>query len=207
MPISGDASGISKMVTMVTSTAKNSFSLLLTVRRDFMRMRRSFLVVSNAMMGGCISGTRDMYVYAATATAPSRCGASFIVRKMEVGPSAPPMMPMEAASFGLKPMNRAMKNVAATPTWAAAPRSRVRGAASSGPKSVRAPTPRKMMGGKISALMPSPIQSYRPPWMEVTSSSWVCWPTATYLPAAETTRGSSFCVFRSTGTRLPLVSK
>ena len=38
------------------------------------------------------------------------------------------MMPMEADSWGLKPMNRAMKNVAATPTWAAAPRRRVRGA-------------------------------------------------------------------------------
>lgn len=59
------------------------------------------------------------------------------------------------------------------------------------------------MGGKISALMPRPIQSYRPPWMEVIMNSRVCWPTATYLPAAETTRGSSLSVFRSTRNRLP----
>ena len=36
-----------------------------------------------------------MYEYAATAIGPSSSGASFEVTKMAVGPSAPPMMPME----------------------------------------------------------------------------------------------------------------
>ena len=35
--------------------------------------------------------------------APSRWGARIAARKIEVGPSAPPMMPMAAASWGLKP--------------------------------------------------------------------------------------------------------
>ena len=91
-----------------------------------------------------------------------------MVRKMDVGPSAPPMMPIDAASCLEKPMNKAIKKVAATPTWAAAPSKSVLGAASRGPKSVNAPTPRKMMGGKISALTPKPSQSYNPPLMEAT---------------------------------------
>ncbi len=33
----------------------------------------------------------------------NKCGASLLVRKMAVGPSAPPMIPMEPASCGLKP--------------------------------------------------------------------------------------------------------
>mgnify|MGYP000199289027 CR=1 FL=1 len=41
-----------------------------------------------------------------------------------------------------------------TPNWAAAPRNRVLGLASRGPKSVRAPSPRKIRGGMISHWMP-----------------------------------------------------
>ena len=41
------------------------------------------------------------------ATGPMRCGASLAVRKIEVGPSAPPMMPMDEASCGVKPRARA----------------------------------------------------------------------------------------------------
>ncbi|MPM24132.1 hypothetical protein SDC9_70613 [bioreactor metagenome] len=37
------------------------------------------------------------------ATAPNNCGASFDVRKIAVGPSAPPIIPIEAASLGAKP--------------------------------------------------------------------------------------------------------
>jgi hypothetical protein len=72
---------------------------------------------------------------------------------MEVGPSAPPMMPMEAASAGVKPMSLAIRKVAKTPNCAAAPRKRVLGLASRGPKSVSAPRPRKIRGGKISSLI------------------------------------------------------
>ena len=68
-----------------------------------MRMRRSFLVVIRSMIGRWITGTRAMYEYADTAMAPIRCGASFDDRKMAVGPSAPPMMPIAPDSAGVKP--------------------------------------------------------------------------------------------------------
>ena len=68
---------------------------------------------------------------------------------MAVGPSAPPMIPMLAASFMSKPMKSSCmkRNVAKIPSWAAAPKSRLLGLAISGPKSVMAPTPRKMRQG------------------------------------------------------------
>src|SRR5205809_373332 len=37
----------------------------------------SWSVVSQRMIGGCINGTKDIYEYAATETAPSKCGANF----------------------------------------------------------------------------------------------------------------------------------
>ena len=77
-----------------------------------------------------------------------------LVMNMEVGPSAPPMMPIEAASCEVKPSQTAPMKVANTPNCAAPPRMRVFGRAMSGPKSVRAPTPRKMSGGKISSSTP-----------------------------------------------------
>ena len=42
---------------------------------------------------------------------PMRWGASLAVRKMDVGPSAPPIMAMEAASLGKKPRARAPSRV------------------------------------------------------------------------------------------------
>jgi len=45
------------------------------------------------------------------AMGPMRCGASFAVKKMDVGPSAPPMIPIEAASLGANPKKRAPKKV------------------------------------------------------------------------------------------------
>lgn len=71
---------------------------------------------------------------------------------MVVGPSAPPMIPMEAASGIEKPRRIAPKNVTYTPNWAAAPNRSVLGLAIQGPKSVMAPTPMKMMGGSKSHL-------------------------------------------------------
>ena len=66
---------------------------------------------------------------------------------MAVGPSAPPMMPMEAASGPVKPSSTAPKKATNTPNCAAAPSSRLLGFASRGPKSVMAPTPRKISEG------------------------------------------------------------
>ena len=69
---------------------------------------------------------------------------------MAVGPSAPPIMPMEAASWAVKsPEPMAPMKVIKIPNWAAAPNSKDLGLAIKGPKSVIAPTPRKISGGKI----------------------------------------------------------
>ena len=77
-----------------------------------------------------------------------KSGASLEVSQMAVGPSAPPTMPMEAATLGSKPKRpMAIKKAAKMPSWAAAPSSRLLGLASSGPKSVMAPTPRKIREG------------------------------------------------------------
>ena len=64
------------------------------------------------------------------------------------------MIPIAPDSAVEKPSRMAPTKVANTPNWAAAPSSRVRGLAISGPKSVSAPTPMKISGGKISSVMP-----------------------------------------------------
>ena len=87
--------------------------------------------------------------------APSNSGANFEATYIEVGPSAPPIIPIAAACFKLKSkiprdVNAiAPNNVAKIPNCAAAPRSNVLGFASSGPKSVIAPTPIKIINGAI----------------------------------------------------------
>ncbi len=102
-----------------------------------------------------MTGTRAMYEYAAMATGLSICGAMRVATRMEVGPSAPPTMPMLPASCALKPSRIAPMKVTNMPSCAAAPRSRDFGLAISGPKSVIAPTPRKISGGSM------PISSSR----------------------------------------------
>ena len=73
--------------------------------------------------------------------------ASLEAVRIAVGPSAPPITPMAAASEGLKPRTSAIRNAAKMPIWAAAPSNRDVGLASRGPKSVIAPIPMKMMDG------------------------------------------------------------
>ena len=98
---------------------------------------------------------------------PSSSGASLLVRKMAVGPSAPPMIPMDAACAGEKPkMGRSScvtRKVAKMPICAAAPSRRLLGLAIRGPKSVMAPTPRNMRHGYTPALTPMYSMSNRPP--------------------------------------------
>ncbi len=74
---------------------------------------------------------------------------SLLARKMEVGPSAPPMMEMAAAAISLKPRAIAPKYAAKIPNCAAAPRRKLLGLAIRGPKSVMAPTPIKIREGRI----------------------------------------------------------
>ena len=85
-----------------------------------------------------------------TAVMPSSSGASWAERKMVVGPSAPPMMPIDAASGSSKtPVASAPQKATNMPTCAAAPSSSVLGLEMTGLKSVSAPSPRKMIGGRM----------------------------------------------------------
>ena len=112
------------------------------------------------MIGGWMIGTRAIYEYAATATAPRSFGDSLLVRKIDVGPSAPPMIPMEAASFRSNSIpifarTRAPIRAKKMPNWAAAPSNADFGLASSGPKSVMAPTPMKISSGNTPVSIPT----------------------------------------------------
>ena len=73
---------------------------------------------------------------------------------IEVGPSAPPIIPIEAESRWLNPRASAPRYVRNIPTWAAAPRSRDFGLEISEEKSVSVPIPRKISGGNIPAVTP-----------------------------------------------------
>ena len=53
----GAAEGTSSATKMVTTMGKMIFSFLLTSRRGFITIWRSFSVVSSFMMGGWITGT------------------------------------------------------------------------------------------------------------------------------------------------------
>ena len=101
-----------------------------------------------------------MYEYAAIAIEPNNLGDSWLERKIAVGPSAPPMIPIEAASLRLKSIPgtqfsaNAPSNVAKIPNWAAPPNNAVLGLANIGPKSVMAPMPIKISSGKIPVVIP-----------------------------------------------------
>ena len=88
------------------------------------------------------------------AIGPISAGASRLAVKIAVGPSAPPMMPIDAALCGEKPSARAPRKVMKMPICAAAPSSRLFGFESSAAKSVIAPMPRKMSGGKMPERTP-----------------------------------------------------
>ena len=78
-------------------------------------------------------------------------------RNIVVGPSAPPMMPMDAASLveksipisGTRLIASAPQKATNMPTCAAPPRSSVLGFAIIGVKSVSAPSPRNIKGGSM----------------------------------------------------------
>ena len=88
------------------------------------------------------------------AIAGSNSGASVLVTYIAVGPSAPPIIPIEAACSTPNPIAgiaapnaRAPRKVINTPNCAAAPKRMLLGLAISGPKSVIIPIPRKIRGG------------------------------------------------------------
>ena len=61
MPKRGRPEGTMNVVSSRPIMGKSMRSVWLTWRAGFMRMRRSFLVVSRRMSGGWITGTRAMY--------------------------------------------------------------------------------------------------------------------------------------------------
>ena len=63
-------------------------------------------------------------------------------------------MPIAPASCGVNPISSAIRSARNIPTCAAAPKSNDFGFAISGPKSVIAPIPRKINGGKITHSTP-----------------------------------------------------
>ena len=78
---------------------------------------------------------------------PSISGASFDVTNIAVGPSAPPIMAIEPACWGLKPSTIAITYATKIPSCAAAPNINEVGFAISELKSVIEPIPRKISGG------------------------------------------------------------
>ena len=82
-----------------------------------------------------------------TAIAPIRLGASLDERKMAVGPSAPPMIPIAPACIGSNPIAKAVIYAPKIPNCAAAPTSISFGLEIRAEKSVIAPIPRKISGG------------------------------------------------------------
>ncbi len=165
-PIKGAASGSRKAQSSRSTSGKRIFSRLETGRSCVILILRSACVVSSFIMGGWIIGTSAIYEYAATAIAPNSCGARRDVKKMAVGPSAPPIMPMEAASFMPNANGCASPkwmydkaiapiSVAKIPNCAAPPKSAIFGLAIKGPKSVIAPTDIKINSGKSPVWIPA----------------------------------------------------
>ena len=150
IPTSGAVVGRIRQTTIVTIIGKSIFSSLDTGRNCSILILRSSSVVKSFIIGGWIIGTSDIYEYAATAIGPiySVC-LSLPQRKIEVGPSAPPIIDIAAAALSLNPRSIAIRYAEKIPNCAAAPRRKLAGLAISGPKSVIAPTPRKISEGKM----------------------------------------------------------
>ena len=113
----------------------------------FILIRRSFFVVQSLITAGCTIGTSAIYEYATTMIGPIYLDASCIATKIAVGPSAAPIIPIEAASFKGKPIIAAKIMVTKIPSCAAPPRIKSLGLVRSGPKSIIHPIPIKSKRG------------------------------------------------------------
>jgi len=78
---------------------------------------------------------------------PIISGANLEDKKIAVGPSAPPIIPIAPACWGVKPIAKAPKKVRKMPICAAAPKSINLGLDIKDEKSVMAPMPKKTSGG------------------------------------------------------------
>ena len=91
-PISGAASGKISAIIIITIKGKINFSNLWTFLVLFITILLSSTVVKAFIIGGWITGTKAIYEYAATAIAPNSSGANAEAIKIDVGPSAPPII-------------------------------------------------------------------------------------------------------------------
>ena len=150
IPTSGAVVGRISTTTTVTTIGKRIFSSLETGLNCSILTSLSFLVVKSFIIGGWIIGTSDIYEYAATAIGPMYLvWPSLPARNIEVGPSAPPIIDIAAAALSGNPIRIAIRYAAKIPNCAAAPSRKLAGLAINGPKSVIAPTPKKISDGKI----------------------------------------------------------
>ena len=110
IPTSGAVVGKIRTTTTVIIIGNKIFSNLETGLNCSILILRSFSVVSNFIIGGWIIGTNDIYEYAATAIGPIKAvWPNLPARKIDVGPSAPPMIEIAAAALSLNPINIARK--------------------------------------------------------------------------------------------------
>ena len=159
IPINAPAVGTNNRVTSVTHIGKSIFCLCVIRLGVGMTITRSFAVTNALIIGGWMNGTKAIYEKAAIATEGSNSGARRVAVKMDVGPSELPMIPMEAASFRVKPSNPGMNGLkrypiskdiqSATkiPSCPPSPINALLGEDMRGPKSVMLPIHRKINGG------------------------------------------------------------
>ena len=95
--------------------------------------------------------------------APIYFEPKLLATKMDVGPSAAAMMPVEAASAMSKPRSVATMITKKMPNCAAAPKMSRNGLESRGPKSIMAPMPMKSSSGKSSVSMPMSKRIWKGP--------------------------------------------
>ena len=113
----------------------------------FIRIKRSFFVVHILITAGCTMGTSAIYEYATTIIGPRYLDISCCATSIAVGPSAAPIIPIEAASFKGKPIIAARIIVTKIPSCAAPPKIKSLGLVRSGPKSIIHPIPIKSKRG------------------------------------------------------------
>jgi len=153
MEIRGADFGTTKIIMSIAKVGNNNFSYFDTDLVSFITILRSLDVVNNFIIGGCINGTAAIYEYAITAVTPKISGDRVAAKKIVVGPSAPPIIAIDAASFSPKsipkfPAKIAPQKATKIPICAAAPNKSVLGLAIIGAKSVKDPIPKKIIGGK-----------------------------------------------------------
>ena len=95
---------------------------------------------------------------------------------MDVGPSAAPIMAIDAASFSSNPTKAAKLKVKKIPNWAAAPKNNIFGLVIKGVKSIIAPIPINSNNGNSSLEMPALNNTSIIPISFTPSITWVTAP-------------------------------